>query len=223
MSEFNYKDKSAPKLTEEFKKKFVVNIKNTETIKVDGLIAFAHEKGLKSMKTKILQYPNQENQWTCIAECLVIGYDWNPITEKIEEVEFQDFADANPTNCTAMTKASYIRMASTRCVGRTLRKYTNIDMVTSEEINQSVDNSTPPEPLIEMNELVTIKQLIGIKHLTPEDFSRIMFEEFQHTNYQGLNQTEGKRLISILNALTAKPAPVPAGTEMVQPQTQQTQ
>lgn len=197
---FNYEDKSAPKLNDDFKRKFIVTIGkgNAEAIKVDGLIALAHEKGIKSMKTKIVQYPSQENQWTCIAATSIIGFDWNPITKQVEEVEYEDFADANPNNCSSMTKSSYIRMASTRSVGRVLRKYTNIDMVCSDEIANTVDNI---EPLIEMDELVTIKSLITTKHLTPEAFAKLMIQKFGHSNYQGLTQKQGHELIELLNNL----------------------
>lgn len=203
MSEFNYKEKSAPKLDDAFRNKFIINIGKggAEAIKVDGLIALAHEKGIKSMKTKIIQFPSQENQFTCIASTTVIGYDYNPATGKVEEVEYEDFADANPNNCTAMTKNSYIRMASTRSVGRTLRKYTNIDMVCSDEISNAVDNTEPP---IDMNELVTIKQLLAEKKLTQEDFGRMMLQNFGHTNYQGLTQNQGSILINILNQMQTK-------------------
>lgn len=214
MSEFNYKDKSAPKLDENFRRKFIITIGNkgggTEAIKVDGLIALAHEKGVKSMKTRIVQYPSQENQWTCIAATTIIGYDWNPVTEKVEEVEYEDFADANASNCGSMTKNAYIRMASTRSVGRVLRKYTNIDMVCSDEIANAVDNYEPP---IEMDELITIKNLLGIKHLTQEEFSKLMIQKFGHNNYQGLTQKQGYELIDILNGL-------PVQQEQSTPQTQ---
>lgn len=202
-SEFNYKDKSAPKLDDAFKNKFIVPIGKggVEAIKVDGLIALAHEKGIKSMKTKIIQFPSQENQFTCIASTTVIGYDWNPMTQKVEEVEYEDFADANPNNCTSMTKNSFIRMASTRSVGRALRKYTNIDMVCSDEISSAVDNTEPP---VDMNELVTIKQLLVEKKLTPDDFSKMMLQAFGHTNYQGLTQSQAKTLINALTQLTPK-------------------
>lgn len=200
MSEFNYKDKSAPKLSDDFKRKFIITIGKggAEAIKVDGLIALAHEKGIKSMRTTITQYPSQENQWTCIAATTVTGYDWNPVTEKVEEVTYEDFADANPNNCTSMTKSSYIRMASTRSVGRALRKYTNIDMVCSDEIANTVDNFEPP---IEMDELVTIKNLITTKHITPDNFTKLMIQKFGHTNYQGLTQKQGFELIDLLNGL----------------------
>lgn len=211
---FNYKEKTAPKLSDDFRKKFVITIGKgmnaPEAIKVDGLIALAHEKGIKSMETSIVQYPSQENQWTCIAETKVIGYDWNPITDKVEEVVYKDFADANPNNCTAMTKSSYIRMASTRSVGRALRKYTNIDMVCSDEIANAVDNL---EPIIDVNELATIKSLVKSKGLSPDDFGKIMLQKFGHVNYQGLTYKQGSELIEILNNM-----PVPQQTQQnVQP------
>lgn len=197
MSDFNYKDKSAPKLTDDFKKKFVVNIGKggAEAIKVDGLILLGHEKGIKSMKTKIIQYPSQENQWTCIASTTVVGYDYNPVTQKVEEVEYEDFADANANNCSSMTKASYIRMASTRSIGRVLRKYTNIDMVCSDEIANAVDNYEPP---IEMDELIKIRNLVSSKKISQEEFGKIMLTKFGHTNYQGLTQHQGLELIKLL-------------------------
>ena len=61
MAGFNYKDKTAPKLSEDFRRKFIITIGKgsnaPEAIKVDGLIALAHEKGVKSMITDIKQYP----------------------------------------------------------------------------------------------------------------------------------------------------------------------
>lgn len=203
---FNYQEKGAPKLTEEFKKEFVVKIQNrVDTIKVDGLIAFAHEKGIKDMRTTITQYPSQDNQWTCIAQTIVIGFDWNPATEKIEEVTFSDFADANPANCTAMTKSSYIRMASTRSVGRALRKYTNINMVTKEEISNSIDEHLPPIEEISTASLTEIQSLVRTKKITPQEFTQMMFTQFQHTNYMGLSEPQGKLLIGALKAYKPKP------------------
>lgn len=214
MTEFNYEDKSAPKLSDDFRRKFVINIGKggTEAIKVDGLIALGHEKGIKSMKTKILQFPSQENQWTCIASTTIIGYDWNPVTKKVEEVEYEDFADANANNCGSMTKGSYIRMASTRSVGRALRKYTNIDMVCSDEIANAVDNYEPP---IETGELVTIKDLLITKHISQNDFNKIMIQKFGHNNYQGLTQKQGYELIEVLKNLPTQQQ------EMSTPQTKE--
>lgn len=218
MGDFNYKDKSAPKLTDDFKKKFIVNIKGKDAIKVDGLIALAHEKGIKSMTTSIIQYPSQENKWTCIAQTIVVGYDWDPIEDKLTTVEYQDFADSTEANCTAMTKASYIRMASTRSVGRTLRKYTNIDMVSSDEIGDSFDNH---EPGIDQSSLEMVKLLLHQKGLNQAAFGKIMFDAFNHTSYMGLTQSDGIKLVNILKALPA-PQPVPAQQTAPVPQPEQT-
>lgn len=196
MSNFDYKDKSAPKLTDDFKKKFSVNIKGKDAIKLEGLTAFAHEKGIWKFNTEIIQFPSDQNGWTAICKTTVGGYDWDPIEEKICKVEYTDIGDANVNNCGKMVAASYIRMASTRSQARALRKYTNIDMVCSSELSEVVDEA--PEPIISVEQLTEIKQLIGTKGISKEKFGEILFGLFQHTNYTGLTQSQGKELISTL-------------------------
>lgn len=196
MSNFDYKDKSAPKLTDEFKKKFSVNIKGKDAIKLEGLTAFAHEKGMWRFETEIIQYPSDQNAWTAICKTTVGGYDWDPVTEKIREVIYSDIGDANMTNCGKMVAASYIRMASTRSQARALRKYTNIDMVCSSELSEVVDEA--PEPIISVEQLTEVKQLIGAKSISKEKFGEILFGLFQHTNYTGLTQSQGNELITTL-------------------------
>ena len=97
-----------------------------------------------------------------------------------------------------MVAASYIRMASTRSQARALRKYTNIDMVCSSELSEVVDEA--PEPIISVEQLTEIKQLINTKGISKDKFSEILFGLFQHTNYTGLTQVQGKSLIDTLNS-----------------------
>lgn len=196
MSNFDYKDKSAPKLTPEFKNKFSVNIKGKDAIKLEGLTAFAHEKGIWKFETKIIQFPSDQNAWTAICETTVGGYDWDPIEEKICKVEYSDIGDANVSNCGKMVAASYIRMASTRSQARALRKYTNIDMVCSSELSEVVDEAQ--EPFINFEQLTEVKQLLSSKGISKEDFAKMLFGLFQHTNYQGLTQSQGTTLINTL-------------------------
>lgn len=197
MSNFDYKDKSAPKLTDEFKSKFTNNIKGKDAIKLEGLTAVAHEKGMWKFETDIIQYPNDQNGWTAICKTVIGGYDWDPITEKIREVVYSDIGDANVNNCGKMVAASYIRMASTRSQARALRKYTNIDMVCSSELSDVMDEA--PEPLISVEQLTEVKSLLGTKGIGKEEFGKILFGLFQHTNYTGITQNQGKELISVLN------------------------
>ncbi len=202
MSDFNYKDKTEVKLTDEFKQKFTVNIKGKDAIKVEGLLAYAHNKGFKSLNTDIIQFPNKDNNWTCICKTVIVGYDWDPINEKICEVTFSDIADANELNCTSMVKASYIRMASTRSIGRALRKYTNIDMVCSAElsdITEESEQSSSTTPLITTEMLEAVKTIVGLKGLSKEDFSNLLFSSFQTTNYMALSLEQGNQFLSLLS------------------------
>lgn len=200
MSDFDYKNKNAPKLTDDFKKKFSVNIKGKEAIKLEGLTAFAHEKGMWKFETKIVQYPSDQNAWTAICETVIGGYDYDPITNKLREVIYSDIGDANVNNCGKMVAASYIRMASTRAQARALRKYTNIDMVCSSELSDVVDEA--PEPLVSVEQLTEIKNLVGAKGIDRQKFSEILFGLFSHTNYTGITQTQANTLIETVKNYT---------------------
>lgn len=200
MSDFDYKNKNAPKLTDDFKKKFSVNIKGKEAIKLEGLTAFAHEKGMWKFETKLVQYPSDQNAWTAICETVIGGYDYDPITNKLREVIYSDIGDANVNNCGKMVAASYIRMASTRAQARALRKYTNIDMVCSSELSDVVDEA--PEPLVSVEQLTEIKNLVSAKGIDRQKFSEILFGLFSHTNYTGITQTQANTLIETVKNYT---------------------
>lgn len=194
MAEFDYKDKSAPKLSDEFKKKFSVNIKGKDAIKLEGLTALGHEKGMWKFETVIIQFPSDQNQWTAICQTTVGGYDWDPVTEKVREVEYSDIGDANVGNCGKMVAASYIRMASTRSQARALRKYTNVDMVCSSELSDVIEEA--PEPQISTEQLCEIKQMLVERGIGQQKFGEILFGLFQHVEYVSLTQSQGNTLIS---------------------------
>lgn len=198
MSDFNYKDKETVKLTEEFKQKFSVNIKGKEAIKLEGLTALGHEKGMWKFETEIIQFPSDQNGWTAICKTTIGGYDWDPVTEKVREVIYSDIGDANAGNCGKMVAASYIRMASTRSQGRALRKYTNVDMVCSSELDSAMD--TPPEPFVSTETLTAIKQVITSRKMSQDTFGRICTDMFGHTRYVEYTETQGKKLLEAIKA-----------------------
>lgn len=200
MANFDYKDKSAPKLNEEFKKKFSSNIKGKDAIKIEGLTAVAHEKGMWKFETDIIQFPSDQNGWTAICKTVIGGYDWDPIEEKIIRVEYSDIGDANVNNCGKMVAASYIRMASTRSQARALRKYTNIDMVCTSELSDVVDEA--PEPIISMEQLTSIKQIVNSKHINKDMFASILMGLFNHTQYTALTESQGNTLLATLKDYT---------------------
>lgn len=196
MSNFDYKDKSAPKLSEDFKRKFTNNIKGKDAIKLEGLTAVGHEKGMWKFETDIIQFPSDQNGWTAICKTTIGGYDWDPVEQKICRVEYSDIGDANVTNCGKMVAASYIRMASTRSQARALRKYTNIDMVCSSELSEVVDEA--PEPIISVEQLTMVKQLLTAKRIGEQQFGKILSDMFGHINYNVLTESQGNALLTTL-------------------------
>lgn len=193
---FDYRNKAAVKLSQEFKNKFIVNIKGKEAIKLEGLTAFAHTKGLWKLETDIIQYPTQENGFTCICKTTVGGYDYDPVTDKVREVVYSDIGDANANNCTKMVAAAFIRMASTRSQARALRKYVNIDMVCSSELDNVTEEPTPTP--ISMNQLSEIKTLIKQKGFSQEVFVNMLTKMFGHPNYMNLTEEQGNTLIAAM-------------------------
>ena len=198
---FNYKEKSTVKLTDEFKQKFTVDIKDKKAIKLEGLTALAHQKGLWKFETEIVQFPNDSNNWTAICKTTLGGYDWDPINEKIREVEYSDIGDANVTNCTKMVASSFIRMASTRSQGRVLRKYTNVDMVCSSEIDAVTEDA--PENKIGVQQLMVIRNLVKEKNITQEGFNSMMISMFGTINYMDLSEEQGNTFINVLSNYVA--------------------
>lgn len=198
---FNYKDTAATKLSDEFKKKFTVNIKGKDAIKLEGLTALAHEKGMWKFETTIIQYPSDVNQWTAICQTTIGGYDYDPATDKIREVVYSDIGDANVNNCTKMVAAAYIRMASTRSQARALRKYTNIDMVCTSEMDSVTEEA--PEPSITMEQLSEVKTLLQQKGVDSTTFGNMLFSMFNHQNYMQLTVSQGATLIATLKSYIA--------------------
>lgn len=201
MSDFNYKDKSLPKLTDEFKRKFSVNIKGKEAIKLEGLTAIAHEKGIWKLETEIIQYPTQDNGFTAICKTTLGGYDYDPITGKVREVEYTDIGDASPSNCSKMVATAYIRMASTRSQARVFRKYGNIDMACTLEMSDAFDEE-------QMNRMSTsqmekIKFMIQQNKVTQETFIKLLEELFNHHNYNALSKEQADILINKLKDINS--------------------
>ena len=205
-AEFNYKNKASFKLSQKFKQYFTTKTAGGgETISNDGLVALAHIKGIWKLDCKIVQFPNAENNNTCICQATVGGYDWDPIENKIIRVEFSDIGDANPSNCTRMVASSFIRMASTRAIGRVLRKYTNLDMLCTEELNDE-DILTASmmdmamDTMISMEQLNEIKGLFIQKNIGNELGTKMLQDTFGTNNFQALNVTQGTQFIQILKS-----------------------
>lgn len=190
---WNYQGNNDP--SQEWKDKYIVNIKGKEAVTVAGLTILAHAKGIKSLKTKIIQYPSKENDMTAICETTLVGYDWSPMEKKMVEVEFTAIGDANVGNCTPMVAKSYIRMAETRSVGRCLGKYVDLPMVTSEEIYNAID-----VPGISNAQIKMISNIMKTNSLDVATSKKICLSVSGKDSVKSLNANEAAEYINRLSA-----------------------
>ena len=188
MSEWNYKDVGAPKLTPEFRDNYIIKIGKADAVTAVGLLVLGHEKGIKSLKTKVLELPSKENNWTCIVQAELVGYGHDIITGEITEVTYSAIGDANVGNCGKMVAPSYIRMAETRSVGRVLRNYTNIGMLCSDEVGNSVEYHVE---MINHQQVQMIARLMKQKNVSKDQGRDIMKGITTQTTMSALTLEEG--------------------------------
>ncbi|MBI4438199.1 hypothetical protein HY631_04575 [Candidatus Uhrbacteria bacterium] len=105
-----------------------------------GLLARAHEEGLRSIVTRLVQVPSPDNGMTAIVEATV----------ETSKGTFAGIGDANPDNVNRKVAAHLIRMAETRAKARALRDAVNIGTVALEELGgeeeDAVGNRPPVRP-----------------------------------------------------------------------------
>ena len=110
--------------------KFVITIEGKDFVTYTGLLHAAHQSGLISVETEILQYPSTENDNTAVVRAVAEGKDGQC---------YGDIGDANPTNCNSKVRRHLLRMASTRAKARALRDFTNVGMTSVDELMDMSD------------------------------------------------------------------------------------
>lgn len=116
--------------------KFIVSLQGKDFVTYEGLLQLAHQKGLTSIKTEIVQLPTNENNSQCIVKAIVQGKD---------NEHFEGYGDADKGNVSRMIAKHIIRMAETRAKARALRDFTNIGMTAVDELGgeeESVSNKS---------------------------------------------------------------------------------
>jgi hypothetical protein len=101
-----------------------------------GVLALAHEDGLRSISTKLVQIPTKENGMVAITTAKV----------RTNKGTFEVIGDADPTNVNSKIVRHLIRMSETRAKARALRDAVNIGLVTLEELGDMIDDELSAQP-----------------------------------------------------------------------------
>ncbi len=96
-----------------------------DVVTYPGLLSKAHDEGLVSVRTKLLQVPTDDNGRTAIAKVAI----------ETAKGHFEAVGDASPDNVNSFIAPHLIRMAETRAKARALRDAVNIGVISFEELD----------------------------------------------------------------------------------------
>ena len=127
------------------KKEFLVERQGKQFVLYAGLLALAHENGLKSIKTELVQVPNENNNRVAICAATVV------LEKDGMERVFTGIGDAAPNNVAPAMQTCLIRMAETRSKARALRDAVNVGVAAFEELGDDDATDVAPERGYRMN------------------------------------------------------------------------
>ncbi|MDQ3659244.1 MAG: hypothetical protein M3338_06170 [Actinomycetota bacterium] len=113
-----------------------------------GLLEEAHERGLRSIETELLQVPGTENGEVAIARAVV----------RTEDGKFSGIGDASPTNVNRQIAPHIIRMAETRAKARALRDAINVGVTAFEELGEDGGESEAVAPRVQSEQREEVPQ-----------------------------------------------------------------
>ena len=115
-------------------KKFMIERQGQIFVSYDGLLDAAHDQGLESIITQIIQIPTDENKNVAICQATVI----------VSKGTFTGIGDAAPNNVTRPMLNCLLRMSETRAKARALRDAVNVgSLIIEEDLDDAPENIKP--------------------------------------------------------------------------------
>ena len=187
----------------ELNKEFIVNLQGKSFVTYNGLVDLAHQMELKSITTEIIQFPNDENNNQCIVKAVATTFN---------EMVFEGYGDADPTNVNRMIAKHLIRMAETRAKARALRDLTNVGMTAYEELGGDEESKTTNSTnnnkkattkstngLASEKQLGFIHNLVKSKDYGVDNISKYIKDNYKKDSSKELTGKEASEIIKMLN------------------------
>ncbi len=121
------------------RKDFIVERQGKSFVLYAGLLDLAHQQGLKSIRTELLQVPSDENMRVAITLATVT------LERDGKEYTFTGIGDAAPQNVAPAMQHCLIRMSETRSKARALRDAVNVGVAAFEELGEEGAHYGAPE------------------------------------------------------------------------------
>lgn len=175
--------------------KFIVNLQGKDFVTYEGLLDLAHQKGLKSIKTEIIQLPTNENNNQCIIKAVATT----------EDKHFEGYGDADTSNVNRMIAKHIIRMAETRAKARALRDLTNVGMTAIEELGGEEEEKPKSykhggnNSLATQNQLNLIYKLVKDKNYGNDAIASYIKTAYNKNSSKELTKQEASEIIEMLN------------------------
>ncbi len=121
------------------RKEFLIERQGKQFALYAGLLDLAHQQGLKSITTEIVQIPTDANNRVAICTATVILEQ-----DGVSRI-YQGIGDAAPNNVAPAMATCLLRMAETRSKARALRDAVNIGVAAFEELGEDDAHDGAPE------------------------------------------------------------------------------
>ena len=116
-------------------REFMIERQGRRFVLYAGLLDEAHNQGLKSIRTQLIQAPTADNGHLAICWAEVVT----------SKGTFSGLGDASPENVSRMMAPHLVRMAETRAKARALRDSINVGVVALEELGEFDEQSDGAE------------------------------------------------------------------------------
>ena len=180
-------------------RRHILSLQGQEFVTYEGLLNEAHLRGLKSIRTQIVQIPLPENQQTAI------------VTAEVEMDGGQIFTgvgDASPQNVSSMIVKHLLRMAETRGKARALRDAVNVGMTAIEELADTTELASKQAGSLEGQLLASLPNKLA----SPKQINKVAAEMAR----VGWSDKEGRDyLIKRFNKLSRSELTGPEISQMI--------